>query len=646
MNRFQRAYNKIKRNLKRVSPEKLRELRDASENKWLWRSDVIGVGQGEKGIVIFKDKNKPSLEMDSFDAYTQSHLEIIETDMPQMLDWGQSLMSEKDVPVSLREKEEHTFSVVPTKRIRPIYGGLSVSHKDVTAGTISLIVRDKTTKELLLLSNNHILANLNKGKKGDAIVQPGIVDGGKVSTDTVGYLERFVEMKNGATADCAVAKLVSDDLARYGILNLGDVWFLENPKASMAVEKFGRTTGFTVGKVTAINGTFKIGAGNEVYTVKEVFVSDLTSSGGDSGSAIAERYTAKLLGLLFAGSSSYTLGVTSLNVFNQLGIELMPCPYNIVLDLSHYNGTLTRAMIKHAKDLGVRGLIFKMSEGNNFLDNEFYNSVECAEAEGMPWTGYHFNQPAISAQAQYNWLMKCLGDRVPSFQLMLDNEDNDGCNPDKVTSVSLALLELIDAHFVPLGYKNAIYYSRGSWHNPNTLRSSKWAKYKLDAARYYVDQVKYYDSDPYFPYDWDNAVLWQCKADKDYLFPYFFGVTGTAKHIDVNYILDQAEFDSWLVHVPTPEEPDPEEPEIPEEPEPGEPTLKTGIHYYGKTLTGLNVRNAPTTKGTKLGTMPAGTQFEWFEEIAEGNNIWLRMGWKLYCAKKYGNSVYVEYITV
>jgi GH25 family lysozyme M1 (1,4-beta-N-acetylmuramidase) len=646
MNRFQRAYNRIKRNLKRVSPEKLRELRDASENKWLWRSDVIGVGQSEKGIVIFKDKNKPSLEMDSFDAYTKSPLEIIETDLPQMLDWGQSLMSERKMSVPLREKEEYNLSVVPTKRIRPIYGGLSVSHKDVTAGTISLIVRDKTTKELLLLSNNHILANLNKGKKGDAIVQPGIADGGNVSTDTVGYLERFVEMRDGATADCAIAKLTSKDISRYGILSLGDVWFLENPKVSMAIEKFGRTTGFTTGKVTAINGTFKVGAGNTQYTVKEVFTSDIRSSGGDSGSALAERYTAKLLGILFAGNGSYTLGVTAKNVFEQLNIELMPCPYNIVLDLSHYNGKLTREMIRYAKARGVQALIFKMSEGNDYKDSEFENNVACAEAEGMPWTGYHFNKPSISASIQFNWLMKCLGTHVPSFQLMLDNEDTDGCNADKVTSVSLQLLNLIGSHFDPLGYKAPIYYSRGSWHNPNTLRSSTWKTYKLDAARYYVDQVKYYDDDPYFPYDWDNAVLWQCKADKDYLFPYFFGVTGTAKHIDVNYILDQAEFDSWLVHVPTPEEPDPEEPEIPEEPEPGEPTLKTGTHYYGKTLTRLNVRNAPTTKGTKLGTMSIGTPFEWFEEIAEGSDVWLRIGWKEYCAKLYNGATYIEYITV
>lgn len=284
MNKFQRLYNRTRRNLKRVKPEKLRELRQKCEDKWIERRDVIGIAQSEHGVIVYRDselKNNAqlsglSLDDNEFDAYTESPLTIEYTDMPQMFDWGQSLMSEGNVSVPLREKEEYNFSVVPTKRIRPIYGGLSVSHKDVTAGTISLIVRDKTNKEPLILSNNHILANLNKGKKGDAIVQPGIADGGKVSTDTVGYLERFVVMKDGATADCAVAKLASKDISRYGILSLGDVWFLENPKVGMVIEKFGRTTGFTTGKVNAINGTFKVGAGSTTYTVKEVFTSDIS----------------------------------------------------------------------------------------------------------------------------------------------------------------------------------------------------------------------------------------------------------------------------------------------------------------------------------------------------------------------------------
>jgi hypothetical protein len=67
--------------------------------------------------------------------------------------------------------------------------------------------------------------------------------------------------------------------------------------------------------------------------------------------------------MLFAGNGSYTLGVTANNVFNQLNIELMDCPYGIVLDLSHYNGHITREMVRHAKARGVKAFIIKSSQG-------------------------------------------------------------------------------------------------------------------------------------------------------------------------------------------------------------------------------------------------------------------------------------------
>lgn len=662
MNKLQKILNKAIRSRKRVSPQRLKELRDRSERKWLHRSDVIGVGQSDKGVVVYKDKTKPDQDMDTFDLYTESPLEIIYTEPFSMLNWGEGEKAEYqpppglilfDAPEEHIQESEYNFSVVPTKRIRPIYGGLSIGHKDVTAGTLSMIVQDKDTKELLILSNNHVLANLNKGKKGDKIVQPGIADGGKVSTDTVGYLERFVTLKDGATADCAVAKLVSPDLARYGILGCGDVWFPTDPVVGMALEGFGRTTGFQIGAVKTINNAIKVGSGDESFTIKEVFVTDMKSSGGDSGRALNERYTAKCAGLLFAGNSSLTLGVTSKNVFDQLNIELMSCPYELALDLSHYNGRITAQSVAEWKAKGVKFVILKCSDGDQASgtkDSEFDNSVAVCEAGGMPWAPYHFARFNKTAQAQYNWFMKCLGDKTPSLQPMVDCELTGGENADKITSVAMKLLELIDAHFAPLGYKPPFVYTRGSWSNTYFLRSSKWAKYPLHAARWYVDQVKYYDSDPYFPYDWEDAILWQCKADKDYLAEYF-GVP--CKHVDVNYILDKAYIESCLIHVPPgePEEPEPppEEPEEPEEPEPPveDPELKTAIHYFGKVLPakGLTVRNAPKTSGTKITAISKGTEVEILETVLDSSgNTWARIGFKEYSAMIYNGETLMEFV--
>ncbi len=80
----------------------------------------------------------------------------------------------------------------PTQRIRPMPCGVSIGHYKITAGTFGVLVTDKTSGDRLILSNNHVLANSNLGQKGDAILQPGPIDGGQNPGDIVATLERFV----------------------------------------------------------------------------------------------------------------------------------------------------------------------------------------------------------------------------------------------------------------------------------------------------------------------------------------------------------------------------------------------------------------------------------------------------------------------
>ncbi len=82
--------------------------------------------------------------------------------------------------------------VDPTQRIRPIPCGVSIGHFKITAGTFGVLVTDKTSGDKLILSNNHVLANSNQGQKGDAILQPGPIDGGQNPGDMVATLERFI----------------------------------------------------------------------------------------------------------------------------------------------------------------------------------------------------------------------------------------------------------------------------------------------------------------------------------------------------------------------------------------------------------------------------------------------------------------------
>ncbi len=61
---------------------------------------------------------------------------------------------------------------------RPVPCGVSCGHVDITAGTIGAMAVLNNNR-LVFLSNNHVLANENDAHKGDHIIQPGRVDGGK-----------------------------------------------------------------------------------------------------------------------------------------------------------------------------------------------------------------------------------------------------------------------------------------------------------------------------------------------------------------------------------------------------------------------------------------------------------------------------------
>ena len=94
------------------------------------------------------------------------------------------------------------------ERARPLKIGISIGHYKITAGTLGGFVRSRDDGSVLILSNNHVLANENKGKKGDAVLQPGADDGGRNPEDKVGELLRFVRLKRERTdlVDCAAGR--------------------------------------------------------------------------------------------------------------------------------------------------------------------------------------------------------------------------------------------------------------------------------------------------------------------------------------------------------------------------------------------------------------------------------------------------------
>lgn len=124
----------------------------------------------------------------------------------------------------------------------------------------------------MILSNNHVLANLNAGQLGDCICQPGPYDGGHCPADQVAILERFVPIQfGGATnyVDCATGWAWPDRVPREHMFVRNGVpqYFPTGTTpvaavAGMQVGKSGRTTQLTSGRISAVGATIRVGYGS------------------------------------------------------------------------------------------------------------------------------------------------------------------------------------------------------------------------------------------------------------------------------------------------------------------------------------------------------------------------------------------------
>lgn len=233
---------------------------------------------------------------------------------------------------------------------RPARPGISIGHYKVSAGTFGAVVRDRISGELLILSNNHVLANLSNGlddraKIGDLILQPGSYDGGNVESSGIGHLKRFIPLYSEVAVpqcriaklfedivnkcfhilkpnyqiqvlrenekinmmDCAVASPLTPEVLDSAILDIGEVMGMKNSKVGITVKKSGRSSGVTFGSILATDVTIKIGVTKtECGIFADQVLTGAMSMPGDSGSLVLteDNYA---VGLLFAGSDQATM---------------------------------------------------------------------------------------------------------------------------------------------------------------------------------------------------------------------------------------------------------------------------------------------------------------------------------------------------
>jgi hypothetical protein len=196
-------------------------------------------------------------------------------------------------------------------KARRLEMGASTGHYRCSAGTIGFFASRAADGALGIVSNNHVLAAQDTGVDGDEILHPGPADFGRSPNDVVARLAGdYPRLRaENQTVDCAFARLVRgatfDPLAVSATETLRTT--IAVPEMELEVEKIGRTTQRTRGRITAIDLDFfdvnySFGL-QSFYGQIEIESIDATPfcRPGDSGSLVFTR-DCEPVGLLFLGT--------------------------------------------------------------------------------------------------------------------------------------------------------------------------------------------------------------------------------------------------------------------------------------------------------------------------------------------------------
>lgn len=169
--------------------------------------------------------------------------------------------------------------------------GDSVNGKrSATSGTLGFFAKIKNTNDIVFVSNEHVLYD-GDGQDGDEIGSPMHSDCYCCTCNVVGTNVKAVKAD-----DCAMAKLKTGTKIKTAIPGVGQVAGTADATMGMTVTKNGDTTGVTTGRVTLVTPgppgvpvfTFRVQSNNG---------NDNFSKPGDSGAAVVDKATLKIVGL-------------------------------------------------------------------------------------------------------------------------------------------------------------------------------------------------------------------------------------------------------------------------------------------------------------------------------------------------------------
>jgi hypothetical protein len=161
-----------------------------------------------------------------------------------------------------------------------------------------------------------------------AVLQPGPFDGGTNPADRIATLSRFIPIANDPSGTAVAAQQPRGRGGRGRtvprprpgrLLDRQCAWLAPEGQGHGGT---GRTTSYTIGRITAISATIEVGYGGErVARFRDQIVATNMSAPGDSGSLVSTVDNVAV-GLLFAGSSVATIINQIENVRSLLRIEV------------------------------------------------------------------------------------------------------------------------------------------------------------------------------------------------------------------------------------------------------------------------------------------------------------------------------------
>jgi hypothetical protein len=213
-------------------------------------------------------------------------------------------------PIELGTSGGNIKSIIKTKHTRGCF-----------SGTLGSMVQDADENEYIL-SNNHVLADTNKAKPGQLILQPGLIDVAclRAKSNAVATFSSSVKIRFGGPSnqvDTALAAVVPGQVSPY-IMFVGGIadTVVGDPALGMPVQKMGRTSCLTTGTVAALDANVTVNYSDVVKHPRLAnFINQILVTGsvltptfgaaGDSGSLIVSQDDCpQAVALLFAGNGN------------------------------------------------------------------------------------------------------------------------------------------------------------------------------------------------------------------------------------------------------------------------------------------------------------------------------------------------------